>query len=66
MSHIFAHNSGMQLIDNIGFDNTWNFMIVISGIGVLFLFMLMRIIKKEMKSSLEVKINPSINLEKSA
>ncbi len=56
----------MQLIDNIGFDNTWNFMIVISGIGVLFLFMLMRIIKKEMKSSLEVKINPSINLEKSA
>lgn len=56
----------MQLIDNIGFDNTWNFMIVLSGIGVLFLFMLMRIIKKEKKSSFEVGINPSINLEKTA
>ena len=64
MSHIFGHNSGMQLIDNIGFDNTWNFMIVLSGIGVLFLFMLMRIAKKEKNNSLEVEINPSINLEK--
>ena len=47
MSHIFGHNSGMQLIDNIGFDNTWNFMIVLSGIGVLFLLMLVRIVKRE-------------------
>jgi len=64
MSHIFGHNSGMQLIDNIGFDNTWNFMIVLSGIGVLFLLMLIRIVKKEKNNSLEVEINPSINLEK--
>lgn len=47
MSHIFGHNSGMQLIDNIGFDNTWNVMIFLSIIGLLFLLMLMRIIKKE-------------------
>lgn len=47
MSHIFGHNSGMQLIDNIGFDNTWNFMIALSGIGVLFLLMLVRIVKRE-------------------
>ncbi|WP_428740697.1 MDR family MFS transporter [Tenacibaculum sp.] len=47
MSHIFGHNSGMQLIDNIGFDNTWNFMILLSAVGVLFLWMLIRIVKRE-------------------
>jgi len=47
IAHIFGHNSGMQLIDKIGFDNTW---IVVSGlsfIGVLCLLVLMKFLKKE-------------------
>ncbi|WGH74199.1 MFS transporter [Tenacibaculum tangerinum] len=47
MSHIFGHNSGMQLISHIGFDNTWNFMILLSVIGLVFLLILIRMIKKE-------------------
>lgn len=46
-SHIFGHNSGMQLVDKVGFDNTWNIMSLFSVIGLLSLFFLIRIIKKE-------------------
>lgn len=47
IAHIFGHNSGMQMVDNIGFDNTWLFISVLSFIGILCLFVLMRILKKE-------------------
>ncbi len=47
VAHIFGHNTGMQLVDNIGFDNTWTVITGLSFIGVLCLFLLMRILKKE-------------------
>lgn len=28
-SHIFGHNSGMQLVDGFGFDNTWYVMVML-------------------------------------
>lgn len=47
ISHIFGHNSGMRLIDGVGFDNTWVIMVIASVIGLLFLALLMRIMKSE-------------------
>ena len=47
ISHIFGHNSGMQLIDKIGFDTTWILITVFTLIGILFLLLLMRMLKKE-------------------
>ena len=47
VAHIFGHNTGMQLVDNIGFDNTWTIITLLSFVGVLCLFLLMRILKKE-------------------
>lgn len=47
VAHIFSHNSGMHLISSLGFDKTW---IIVTGIAVLsalFMFLLMRILKKE-------------------
>ncbi len=46
-SHIFGHNSGMQLIDNFGFDITWNIMTAIALVGLGFLLLLMRMVKQE-------------------
>ncbi len=47
LAHIFAHNSGMQMVDALGFDKTWWIITVISVIGLFFLFMLSRVMKKE-------------------
>lgn len=46
-SHIFGHNSGMQLIDRFGFDITWNIMAAIALVGLGFLLILMRMVKRE-------------------
>ena len=42
ISHIFGHNSGMQLVDKYGFDFTWNIMIILMAISVLLLVILKR------------------------
>lgn len=47
IAHIFGHNSGMQLIDNIGFDNTWALISILSFIGVFSLMLLIRMLKRE-------------------
>ena len=47
LSHIFGHNSGLQMIDKIGYNNTWLFISVLSFIGVLFLGWLIQYLKKE-------------------
>ena len=47
ISHIFGHNSGMQMVDTIGFDNTWSIMAILSIVGMFSLVVLMRIVKKE-------------------
>ena len=46
-AHIFGHNSGMQLIDNFGFDNTWSLITILGFIGVLCLWILIRVTNKE-------------------
>ncbi|CAM1351897.1 MDR family MFS transporter [Tenacibaculum insulae] len=47
LAHIFGHNSGMQMVAAFGFDKTWWVIIVMSVIGLFFLWMLSRIVKKE-------------------
>lgn len=47
IAHIFGHNSGMQLIDRIGFDTTWIIITVFTMVGILFLLLLMGMLKKE-------------------
>src|SRR5690606_8319172 len=45
VSHVFSHNLGFHLIDAIGFDNTWIFMIILGMIGVFLLMLLKRFLK---------------------
>ena len=47
LAHIFGHNSGMQMVDALGFDNTWWIITVMSVVGLFFLLMLMRVVKKK-------------------
>ena len=46
-AHIFGHNSGMQLINQIGFNDTWVIITGVSVIGVFSLIVLIRILKQE-------------------
>ena len=46
-AHIFGHNSGLQMVDNFGYDTTWTVISIISAIGVLTLFYLMYRLKRE-------------------
>ena len=39
-AHIFGHNAGMQMVNRIGFDNTWYIISVLAGFCTLLLFML--------------------------
>jgi len=47
VSHIFAHNSGMQFISFFGYEITWYIMVALLLLAVLFLVWLKHIIKKE-------------------
>ncbi len=47
VAHIFGHNSGMQLIDNYGYDNSWVFMAIIAGIGTALLFIVKQQLTRE-------------------
>ncbi len=47
VSHIFAHNFGMQFVDKLGFVDTWNIMILLSTIGMVLILILVKIIKRE-------------------
>lgn len=40
IAHIFGHNAGMQLVDNIGFDNTWFIMTILGILCALLLWIL--------------------------
>lgn len=46
-SHIFSHNLGMQLIHNFDYNFTWQIMTLISVVGLIFLLILMKVIKRE-------------------
>ncbi|QXP63096.1 MFS transporter [Polaribacter sp. HaHaR_3_91] len=47
LSHIFSHNVGMQLVDKFGFETTWILVTAFAFVGVLILFYLLRVLKKE-------------------
>ena len=47
VSHIFGHNSGMQLIDNFGFQFTWYTMLGLAVLACILLLILQGILKKE-------------------
>lgn len=47
ISHIIGHNSGMQLIENYGFDFTWNIMTIVMIVSILILVILKKTLAKE-------------------
>lgn len=47
IAHIFGHNIGLRLVDNLGYDNTWYIMLGLGFIGVLLLAYLKRVLKNE-------------------
>ena len=47
VSHIFGHNSGMQLIDNFGFQFTWYTMLGLAVLACILLLILQGNLKKE-------------------
>lgn len=49
-AHIFSHNSGMHLISVLGFDKTWIIVTGVAALSAFFMFLLMRILKKEKTS----------------
>lgn len=46
-AHIFGHNSGMQMVDKIGFDNTWLIITGLAFLSILMAWILMKKLKKE-------------------
>ncbi|MCF4102068.1 MFS transporter [Gillisia sp. M10.2A] len=47
ISHIFGHNSGMQLIGEFGFNLTWYIMVFLGVVACALILWLIRILKKE-------------------
>lgn len=47
IAHIFGHNAGMQLVDRIGFDNTWYIMTILGVICAFLLYFLKRYLKSK-------------------
>ena len=47
LSHIFSHNSGMQIIDSFGFEFAWYIITAFSLLGVIILVFLNMMLKRE-------------------
>ena len=47
LSHIFSHNVGLQMVNEFGYETTWNAITVFALIGVFILIYLLRILQKE-------------------
>jgi hypothetical protein len=47
LAHLFSHNMGMQMVDAFCFKFVWNFITVLALIGVIILFVLFQVLKKE-------------------
>jgi len=52
LSHIFGHNSGMQLISKFGYFFTWNVMIILAAVACGLLIYLSYLLKKETSTSI--------------
>jgi MFS family permease len=46
-AHIFSHNSGMQLVNSLGFDMTWNIVFGVAILCIIFLLILKVMLKRE-------------------
>lgn len=55
IAHIFGHNMGLQMIDNLGFDNTWYIITILAALCVFLLFLLRQYLnfKKKLKAKLK-------------
>ena len=42
IAHIIGHNAGMQMTDQLGFDNTWHIITLLGAVCVFLLFILKR------------------------
>ncbi|MEE3226147.1 MAG: MFS transporter, partial [Bacteroidota bacterium] len=42
LAHIFGHNSGMQLVDRLGYKSTWAIMAAITVVALLLLIYVKR------------------------
>ncbi|WP_025742240.1 MDR family MFS transporter [Aquimarina pacifica] len=49
VAHIFGHNSGMQLINYFGYNNTWILMTIIAAIGMFLLYLVKQKLNQEIK-----------------
>jgi predicted MFS family arabinose efflux permease len=47
IAHIFGHNIGLRLVDNLGYSTTWFIMLALSFVGVLLLLYLKRMLINE-------------------
>lgn len=55
ISHIFGHNSGMQLIGKTGFNNTW-YVMALLGLFCILTFLYLRYLKNKNKSKCLTKM----------
>ena len=46
-AHIFGHKSGMELVEGVGYDNTWYIMTVLGGFCMLLLYILNQFMKRK-------------------
>jgi len=51
ISHVFGHNAGMQMIDKLGYDNTWIIITILSILCIIVLILLKKslIVEKQKK-----------------
>ncbi|MDN3666476.1 MFS transporter [Algibacter miyuki] len=52
IAHIFAHNAGMHMVNDLGYDNTWYIFTMLAGFCVLLLFILSRYLNTQKKKRL--------------
>ena len=53
IAHIFGHNGGMQVIEHFGFKNTWLFLIVLTLIAWILLYIVQGLLRKEKEGTVE-------------
>ena len=57
VAHIFGHNSGMQVVEHFGFNNTWFFLLSLTAIAWVLLYIVKKMLQKEQEEpvSLDIK-----------
>ena len=46
IAHIGGHNAGLQMIDRLGFENTWYIITFISTLSILLLYVLIKMLRQ--------------------